>query len=65
MTRNDHKWAARRRAEFDRSNGPRRISAAIDARRRINAHRADPSATRAPATGPIDHRFAYLTRSHD
>jgi hypothetical protein len=67
MTRSRQDRAARRRDEFNRSHGPRRkrLSAAIDARRRMNAGRANDSPTRAERIGPSDPRYAYLTQSHD
>jgi hypothetical protein len=63
MTRTDHDWAARRREELARDRGSRRVSSAIDARRRLTAR-----ATRHVRTnplGPSDPRYAYLTRTYD
>jgi hypothetical protein len=65
MTRDNQDWAARRRREFDRSYGERRLLAAIDARRRMNAPQAYGGPARADRTGPSDPRYAYLTQSHD
>jgi hypothetical protein len=65
MTRNDEGWSTRRQSAFDRMHGPRRLSAAIDARRRIDARQAVGSPVRVDRIGPIDARFGYLTLSHD
>ena len=58
-------WAARRRGEFNRERGSRRLLLAIDAQRSLNARRADGSRTKARPAGLSDPRYAYLTRSHD
>ena len=54
-----------RRGELNRDRGSRRLLQAVDARRRLNARRADSTRTRADLLGPSDSRYAYLTRSYD
>jgi hypothetical protein len=65
MTRTEHNWAARRRGELTGDRSSQRLSLAIAARRRLNSRRADGTRTKAVPVGPGDHRYAYLTRSHD
>jgi hypothetical protein len=65
MTRTEQNWAARTRGEFNRDRGSRRLSQAVDARRRLNARRADDAWAKAHPVGPSDPRHAYPTRSHD
>ena len=65
MKRTEHNSAARRRGELTRDRGSRRVSVAIDARRRLNSVQAAGLRTRAGAHVPRDPRFAYLTQSHD
>ncbi len=65
MTQNEQNSAARRRGERKRDRGSRRLSQAVDARRRLNARRADSARTRAGRFGPSDSRYAYLTQPHD
>lgn len=65
MTRTERNSAARRRGELTRDRGSRQLSPAIDARRRLNARRADGTPTNADPFGPNDRRYAYLTRSSD
>jgi hypothetical protein len=65
IMRTDHLWAARRRGEVTRDRGSRRLSLAIEARRRLNARRADGTRTKADPRGPSDLRSTYLTESHD
>ena len=43
----------------------RRLSLAIDAQRRLNAHRPSRAWTDASGVGASDPRCAHLTRSHD
>jgi len=57
--------AARRRGELARDRGSRRVSSAIDARRRLNTRRADGTRTKAHPIRPSDPRTAYLRRSYD
>ena len=59
MTRKQEDSAARRRAFSQR------LSAAIDAQRRLVAQRADQTQGTADARGPSNPRYTYLTRSHD
>jgi hypothetical protein len=65
MTRTEHNRAARRRGELTGDRGSRRLSPAIDARRRLNTRRADGTRTKADLHGPSDRRYAYLARSYD
>jgi hypothetical protein len=65
MTRTEESIAARRRGEQNRDRGSRRLSHVVDARRRLNAQRADNARTRADPLGPRDPRYAYLAQSHD
>jgi hypothetical protein len=65
MKRMEHDSAARRRGELTRDRGSRRVSVAIDARRRLNSGRAAGLRTRAGPHGPRDPRYAYLAHSHD
>ena len=55
---------ARKRGELSR-DGVRRLSPAIDARRRPNAIRRGAACNNASHVGPRDPRFDYLTHSHD
>ena len=57
MTRTEHNWAARRRGELTRDRGSRRVSSAIDARRRLNARRADGTPTNVDPFGPSGPRY--------
>lgn len=65
MTRIEHDRTALRASELTRDRGSRRISSAIDARRRLNALSARDTRTRADRVGPSDPRYAYLTRTYD
>jgi hypothetical protein len=65
MTRTEHNLAARRRGELTRDRGSRRITPAIDAKRRLNARQADGTRTNADPFGPNDRRYAYPTRSYE
>jgi hypothetical protein len=65
MTRTEQDLPARRRGEFNRDGESRRLSQAVDAQRRLNAHRADGARTKVEPYGPSDPRHAYLTQSHD
>ena len=66
MTNTTRDDAARRRGEVSRDGvGRRRLSPAIDARRRLNAQRRGTAATRARHIGPRDPRYDYLTQAHD
>ena len=62
MTRRTRDLPERRRDERDRII--HRVSAAIDARRRLNARRAVGTGTKEDPFGPDDSRYAYLTRAH-
>ena len=65
MTSTKRDDAARSRGEFSRDGVGRRLSPAIDARRRLNAQRRGTARTSASHVGPRDPRYDYLTRSHD
>lgn len=65
MTQTEHNSAAGRRGELTRDRGSRRLSAAIDARRRLNSRAADGTRANADLHRPTDPRRAYLTRSYD
>jgi hypothetical protein len=65
MTQTEHNSAARRRGELTGDRGSRRLSAAIDARRRLNTRPAGGTRTNADPHRPSDPRHAYLTRSSD
>jgi hypothetical protein len=56
---------ARKRGELSHDGVGRRLSPAIDARRRLNAHRRGAGGTSASHVGPRNPRYDYLTRSHD
>jgi hypothetical protein len=56
--------AARRRGELNRTSGGRRLSPAIDARRRLNGPRPGPGEISASHVGPRDPRYENLTHSH-
>ncbi|MFL5861798.1 MAG: hypothetical protein ACJ780_13625 [Solirubrobacteraceae bacterium] len=56
---------ARKRGELSHDGVGRRLSPAIDARRRLNADRRGGGASRASRVGPRDPRYDYLTRSYD
>jgi hypothetical protein len=65
MTRTKRVEAARKRGELSRDGVGRRLSPAIDARRRLNVQRQRPAGTSASHFGPRDSRYDYLTRPHD
>ncbi len=65
MTSTTREDAARRRGEVGRDRVGRRLSPAIEARRRLNAQRRGTAGTSASHAGPRDPRYDYLTRSHD
>jgi hypothetical protein len=65
MTHRRQDLGARRRGELDRDRGSRRLSQAIDAKRRLNDRRADSPRTKPHPVGPSDPRYGYLTRSYD
>ena len=56
---------ARRRGDLSHDGVGRRLSPAIDDRRRLNAERRGGGGTSAGRFGPRDPRYGYLTRSHD
>jgi hypothetical protein len=64
-TRTQRDRAVRRRGELARDHGSRRVSAAIDAQRRLNARPPRGTRTKADAAGPSSSRYAYLTRTYD
>jgi hypothetical protein len=65
MTNTKRGDMARKRGELTRDGVGRRLSPAIDARRRLNAQRRGPAWSGASHVGPRDPRYDYLTRSHD
>lgn len=65
MTSTTRDEAARRRGELSHDGVGRRLSPAIDARRRLNAQRRGTAGTSARRIAPRDPRYAYLTLSHD
>lgn len=65
MTTTKSDNAARKRGELSRDGVGRRLSAAIDARRRLNAERRRTPGTSASHVDPRDPRYEYLTRSHE
>lgn len=65
MMRTEHDQAARRRGELARDRRSRRVFAAIDAQRRLNARPARATRTKAYPFGPSDPRYGYLTRTYD
>ena len=65
MTRTKRAEAARKRGELSYDGVGCRLSAAIDARRRLNAHRQRPAGTTASRFAPRTPRYDYLTRPHD
>jgi hypothetical protein len=65
MTPAETNRAARGRGEPNRERWSRRLAAAIDARRRLKARRADGPRTKADPVGPSDPRHAYPKRSYD
>jgi hypothetical protein len=65
MTHPEHNRPARRRGELTNDRGSRRISAAINAQRRLNSRRADGPRIKADPFDPSDPSFAYPRRVHD
>ena len=65
MTSRQRKRPVRRPREPSRGGIDRRLSSAINARRRLDARRPDSPRTSGPALGRSGPRPAYLTRSHD
>jgi hypothetical protein len=57
--------AAREQGELNRTSVGRRLSPAIDARRRLNGRRPDSPWIGARQVGPRDPRYEYLTHAHD
>lgn len=55
----------RTRGELNRDSVRRRLSLAIDARRRLNAQRRGNAGNSASHVGPRDPRYEDPTRSHD
>jgi hypothetical protein len=56
---------ARKRGELSHDGVGRRLSPAIDARRRLNTQRRGAGGSSASRVGPRDPRYDYLTQSHD
>ncbi len=65
MTGTKRDEVARKRGELSHDGVGRRLSPAIDARRRLNAHRGGVSGISAGRFGPRDPRYDYLTQPHD
>jgi hypothetical protein len=65
MTRIKRDVATRRRGELNRGSVGRRLSPAIDARRRLNGRRPDPGEIGTSHVRPGDPLHEYLTQSHD
>jgi hypothetical protein len=65
MTTKAQDWAARTRRELDRDRVSKRRSEAIASRRSLNARRTDRAGAKTDPFGPINPRFAYLTRTYD
>ena len=65
MTRAIQNLVARRRDEFNRDRGSRRLLQVVDARRRLNTGRADSTRTRTDRLGSERPRHAYLTQAND
>jgi hypothetical protein len=63
MPRTEHNWAARRRGELTRDRGSRPLSHAIEARRRLNAMRADRTQTKQDPHASSELPHTYLTKS--
>jgi hypothetical protein len=56
---------ARKRGELSQDGVGRRLSPAIEARRRLNAQRRGAGGSSGSRVGPRDPRYDYLTRSYD
>ena len=65
MTNSKRDDIARKRGEFSRDGVGRRLSPAVDVRRRLNAQRPSTAGTSARRFGPSDPRHDYLMHSHD
>ena len=65
MTTKTQNWPARTRRELDRDRDSKRRSEAIATRRGLNARRTDRAGVNTDPLGPINPRFAYLTRTYD
>jgi hypothetical protein len=65
MTHGRQDLPARKRGELTRDRGSRRLSPAIDAKRRLDAGRVDSPRTKPHPVGPSDPRYAYSTHSYD
>lgn len=65
MMRTEQGQAARRRGELARDLESRRISSAIDARRRLKPPPVQDARTKADPLGPKNPRYAYLARTYD
>jgi hypothetical protein len=65
MRSSERDRAARRRGELSRDSVDRRLSPAIDAKRRLNANRPSRVWISASGVGGSDPRYAHLTRSRD
>jgi hypothetical protein len=65
MAGTKRKDLARKRGELSHDGAGRRLSPAIDARRRLNAHQRGAGGSSTSHIGPRDPRYDYLIRSHD
>jgi hypothetical protein len=65
MTSTTRNEAARRRGDVSHDGVGRRLSPAIEARRRLNAQRRGTAGSSATRIGLRDPRYDYLTQSHD
>lgn len=65
MTHRKHDEPARRRGELARDLGSRRVSSAIDARRRLNPPPVQSAWTKTDPLAPSNHHYAYLARTYD
>jgi hypothetical protein len=65
MTLRRQDLAAGKQREPNRDRESRRLSSAIDARRRLNTQRSRGTPINADPHGPREPRHEYLTRSYD
>ena len=65
MTHIEHNRPARRRGELTNDRGSRRISAAINAQRRLDSRRGDSPRIKSNPFVASDPSYAYLSRVHE
>lgn len=65
ITRTEQDLPVRKRSELNRDGESRRVSRAVDAKRRLSAGGADGARTKADPHDPTNSKPAYLTQSHD